>query len=287
MASNKGLGKGLGALLGDVALNQSEGGTSNIKISQIEPNLTQPRKQFDDEALTELSESIKLYGIMQPLAVRRLSSGYYQIIAGERRWRAAKLAGLTEVPALVFDADDRRAIEMAMIENIQRENLNPLEEAEGYKLLMDEYGLTQEETAEKMGKSRSAIANSLRMLSLPDKLKSYIIEGKLSGGHAKAILGLSDKTMMDSVAQKVIALQLSVRQTEELVKKCNRPIKETLTPPEVEVDYWKELEKDLTKKLNRKVKISHGAVKGTLTLEYYDMDDLDGLCNALSKINTK
>ncbi|MBO5034532.1 MAG: ParB/RepB/Spo0J family partition protein, partial [Oscillospiraceae bacterium] len=188
----RGLGKGLGALLGDAALqDQQEGqGSLSLPISQVQPALNQPRKRFEEEALQDLADSIRVHGIIQPLTVRRLSSGYYQIIAGERRWRAAKLAGLKEVPAVVIEADDRKAAELAMIENLQREDLNPIEEANGYRTLMADFGMNQEEVATRVGKSRSAIANASRLLSLPDAVQALLEEGKLSAGHARALLSL-------------------------------------------------------------------------------------------------
>ena len=190
MALERGLGKGLGALLGDAALQSQEGGSLSLPISQVEPGLKQPRKRFDEESLQDLADSIRIHGIIQPLTVRRLSSGYYQIIAGERRWRAAKLAGLSEIPAVIIEADDRKVMELGLIENLQREDLNPIEEANGYKVLMSEYGLTQEEVAQRVGKSRPAVANALRLLTLPDPVHLLLEEGKLSAGHARAILAV-------------------------------------------------------------------------------------------------
>ena len=179
MANERGLGRGLGALLGDAALQSQEGGSLSLPISQVEPGLKQPRKRFEDAALQDLADSIRTHGIIQPLTVRRLSSGYYQIIAGERRWRAAKLAGLTEVPAVIIEADDRKTMELALIENLQREDLNPIEEANGYKSLMEDYGLTQEEAAQRVGKSRPAVANALRLLALPDPVCLLVEEGQI------------------------------------------------------------------------------------------------------------
>ena len=184
-----GLGRGLNALLGDPDLQPQGEGSVTLPISQVEPGLNQPRKRFDQEALADLAESIRIHGIIQPLTVRRLSTGYYQIIAGERRWRAAKLAGLTEVPAVIMEADDRKVMELGLIENLQREDLNPAEEARGYQTLMEEYGLTQEQVAQQMGKSRPAIANTLRLLALPEDIMKLVEEGQLSAGHARAILG--------------------------------------------------------------------------------------------------
>ena len=213
----KGLGKGLGALLGDAALQSQEGGSVSLPIAQVEPGLKQPRKRFDEESLADLADSIRLHGIIQPLTVRRLASGYYQIIAGERRWRAAKLAGLAEVPAVIIEADDRK-----VIENLQREDLNPMEEAQGYRSLMEDYGLTQEETAQRVGKSRPAVANALRLLALPDAVCQLLEEGKLSAGHARAILAAPAGELQKRLARKVVEEGLSVRQTEALAKRLSR-----------------------------------------------------------------
>ena len=198
MALERGLGRGLGALLGDAALQSQEGGSLSLPISQVEPGLKQPRKRFDEESLQDLADSIRIHGIIQPLTVRRLSSGYYQIIAGERRWRAAKQAGLDEVPAVIIEADDRKVMELGLIENLQREDLNPIEEANGYKVLMSEYGLTQEEVAQRVGKSRPAVANALRLLALPDPVHLLLEEGKLPGttkkesGHGMGLANVQD-----------------------------------------------------------------------------------------------
>ena len=219
MASERGLGKGLGALLGDAALQTQEAGSLSLPISQVEPGLKQPRKRFDDEALADLADSIRQHGVIQPLTVRRLSSGYYQIIAGERRWRAAKLAGLSEVPAVIIEADDRKVMELGLIENLQREDLNPMEEAGGYRVLMEEYGLTQEEVAQQVGKSRPAVANALRLLSLPPSLHPLLEDGQLSAGHARAILSVPSPQLQEKLADKVVAEGLSVRQTEALAKR--------------------------------------------------------------------
>ena len=215
----KGLGKGLGALLGDAALQNQEGGSVSLPIAQVEPGLKQPRKRFDPETLADLAESIRTHGIIQPLTVRRLSSGYYQIIAGERRWRAAKLAGLSEVPAVIIEADDRRVMELGLIENLQREDLNPMEEALGYQALVQDYGLTQEEAAQRVGKSRPAVANAMRLLALPDAIQALLEEGKLSAGHGRAILSVPDSALQKKLAQKVVQEGLSVRQTEAMAKR--------------------------------------------------------------------
>lgn len=227
----KGLGKGLGALLGDDFLDDTSTPRSTLQlpISQVESYSSQPRKQFDPEALADLADSIRRHGIIQPLTVRKLASGYYQIIAGERRWRAARMAGLTQVPAVVIEADDRKAMELAMIENLQREDLNPMEEAEGYKVLMDQYGMTQEEAAQAVGKSRSAVANAVRLLSLSDSVRKLVEDGSLSAGHARTLLSLPAK-LQEVAADTVVKGDLSVRQTELLCKKLTQEKKAAPVP---------------------------------------------------------
>ena len=288
MASNKdrGLGKGLGALLGDDALQAQEGGSLSLPISEVQPGLKQPRKRFDDETLADLAESIRTHGIIQPLTVRRLSSGYYQIIAGERRWRAAKLAGLHEVPAVIIEADDRTVMELGLIENLQREDLNPIEEAGGYQTLMQEYGLTQEEVSQRVGKSRSAVANALRLLALPDAVHLLLEEGKLSAGHARAILAAPTKELQKKLAQKVVADGLSVRQTEAMAKRLAQAQEELQEePPQTAAPdfsiYLRAAEKDLSDRFGRKVSIINGKQKGKIELEYYNTDDLNRLLEVL------
>ena len=285
-AMQKGLGKGLGALLGDTSpLSQpgESGGVTMLPIAKVESYRKQPRKQFDDEALQDLAESIRTHGIIQPLTVRRLSSGYYQIIAGERRWRAARLAGLSEVPVLVIEADDRKAMELALIENLQREDLNPIEEAEGYKVLMEDYNLTQEEAAERVGKSRSNVANVLRLLNLSAPVRALLSEGKLSAGHARALLGLKGGAQ-EKAARAVVEGDLSVRQTEALVKKLQSPPKEPKADKPAGVDYVAEAERELSGRLGRRCHISTGKKKGKIELEYYGLDDLNDLLDALSAL---
>ena len=280
-----GLGRGLDALLGDPELQNSGEGSVSLPISHVEPGLNQPRKRFDPEALEELKQSIEVHGIIQPLTVRRLSTGYYQIIAGERRWRAAKAAGLTEVPAVIIEADDRKVMEIGLIENLQREDLNPAEEARGYKVLLDEYGLTQDQLAQRMGKSRPAVANTLRLLALPEEILVLLEEGALSAGHARAILGAPSPALQKECAQKVVKEQLSVRQTEALIKALS---KETKEKPKAELPdlalYLGELEKDLSGSLGRKVKIAHKGKKGKIELEYYSDEDLEQLLAALKSM---
>ena len=281
--TSKGLGKGLGALLGEDFLEErSENKTSLfLPISQVESCSTQPRKQFDPEALGDLADSIRQHGIIQPLTVRKLQSGYYQIIAGERRWRAARMAGLTQVPAVVIEADDRRAMELAMIENLQREDLNPMEEAEGYHVLMEQYNLTQEETAERVGKSRSAVANALRLLNLTDGVRKMVENGELSAGHARTLLSLPG-SMQEAAALSVKKGDLSVRQTELLCKKLQQQKQEKkAAKPTLTVDYTEEAGRELTARLGRPVKIVSGRKKGRIELEYYGIDDLNTLIDAL------
>ncbi|MEG0596836.1 MAG: ParB/RepB/Spo0J family partition protein [Oscillospiraceae bacterium] len=285
MASKeRGLGRGLSALLGDAALDTQQGGSVTVPISQVEPGMKQPRKRFEDEALQDLADSIREHGLLQPLTVRRLGSGYYQIIAGERRWRAAKLAGLAELPVLIIEADDRKVMELGLIENLQREDLNPMEEAGGYKVLMDEHGMTQEDVAKRMGKSRSAVANALRLLTLPDSVRYLLEEQKLSPGHARAILSLPGGERQKQLAQRVVADGLSVRQTEVLAKKLADLDKEPpVKTPAADKDkiYYERLEKILGEKYGRKVQILKGKKKGKIELEYYNPQDLEELLAAL------
>ena len=288
MASERGLGKGLGALLGDAALQSQEGGSVSLPLAQVEPGLKQPRKRFDEETLADLPDSIRTHGIIQPLTVRRLSSGYYQIIAGERRWRAAKLAGLSEVPAVIIEADDRKVMELGLIENLQREDLNPMEEAMGYRTLMEEYGLTQEETAQRVGKSRPAVANALRLIALPDAIRHLVEEGQLSAGHARALLSISSSTLQKKLAQKIIAEGLSVRQTEALAKRFAREEAQEETayaaPPDPMKLYRDAAAKDLTTRWGRKVSITMGPKKGKLEFEFYNDKDLTELLDRLSDL---
>ena len=288
MALERGLGKGLGALLGDAALQAQEGGSLSLPISQVEPGLKQPRKRFDDEGLQDLADSIRIHGVIQPLTVRRLSSGYYQIIAGERRWRAAKLAGLTEIPAVIIEADDRKVMELGLIENLQREDLNPIEEANGFKVLMEEYGLTQEEVARQVGKSRPAVANALRLLALPDAVHLLLEEGKLSAGHARAILAAPTGELQKKLAQKVIAEELSVRQTEALAKRLAKEAQEITEDRPAKEDplqiYREAAAKELSAHLGRKVTISMGARRGKVELEVYNDEDLTALLDYLGRM---
>ena len=284
MAKMKGLGKGLDALLGDEFTNEPEVKSSLfLPLSQVESCAAQPRKQFDPDALADLADSIRQHGIIQPLTVRKLQSGYYQIIAGERRWRAARMAGLRQVPVVVIEADDRKAMELAMIENLQREDLNPMEEAEGYRTLMEQYGLTQEETSQRVGKSRSAVANALRLLHLSDEVRTLVEEGKLSGGHARALVPLTAE-LQKKAAAVIIKDDLSVRQTELLVKKLTADKPQKPAKDAGSVDYAAEAARELSERLGRPCKIVTGRKKGRLELEYYGVDDLNALLDALHQL---
>ena len=283
MASKKpsGLGRGLGALLGDDVMNADAQTVTTLPIAEVESNSAQPRKYFDDAALAELAESIRLHGIIQPLTVRKLSSGYYQIIAGERRWRAARLAGLKEVPVVVMEADDRKAAELAMIENLQREDLNPMEEALGYQALIQQYHMTQEEAAARVGKSRPAVANSLRLLELDPSVQQQVVEGRLSAGHARALVPLSPALQVRA-AGTILQGGLSVRQTETLAKRLAAEKKAKRSPAANQVNYAAEAQQSLSSALGRKVRIVTGRNKGRIELEYYGMDDLNVLLEALA-----
>ena len=279
--ANRGLGKGLGALLGDAALRTDTSDNLYLPISQIEPYANQPRRHFDEEALQDLADSIREHGIIQPLTVRRLSSGYYQIIAGERRWRAARIAGLAEVPAIVIEADDRKMTELSLIENLQREDLDPIEEAEGYKTLMDNYHLTQEEAAERVGKSRSAVANSLRLLGLCPEVRQILQNGDLSGGHARALLPLKADLQLDA-ANLIVKQGLSVRQTEALCKKLAKPAK----PPKVKDNFTRpkraiEVEAALKEVTGSEVHVDYKDGKGSLKIDFYSDDMLQKFVSLL------
>ena len=288
---NSGLGRGLDALLGGGGslLERGEGGVTMLPISKVEANAAQPRKQFDPEALSDLADSIALHGILQPITVRLLQSGYYQIVSGERRWRAARQAGLTEVPALIIEADDRTVMELSLIENLQREDLNPMEEAAGYRRLMEEFGLTQEECAERVGKSRSAVANALRLLGLPAPIQAMVEDGRITAGHARALLGAADPAAQQKLAERIAGEDLSVRQTEALVKALNAPKKPAKSAPKdpLAVDYAAVAARELGEKLGRKVRIVSGRRRGRLELEYYGVDDLNDLLEALAALKRR
>ena len=285
MASQKGLGKGLGAIFEgfDEVSPSASSPYQMLPLHKVEPNPDQPRQDFDEEELQQLADSIAVHGVIQPLTVRQLPSGYYQIIAGERRWRASRLAGLYEVPAVVIEADDKKATELALIENLQRSDLNPVEEALGYQTLMSDYGMTQEETAKSVGKSRPAVANALRLLQLCPEVLEMLRAGKLSAGHARAVLTLNTAKKQISAAQKISALGLSVRQAELLCKNMSKESVEVPVQP-LHVDYVAECEKQLSKHLGRGVKIVNGKRKGRFELEFYGQDDLQILLDALLKL---
>ena len=285
LASQKGLGKGLGAIFEgfDEVSPSASSPYQMLPLHKVEPNPDQPRQDFDEEELQQLADSIAVHGVIQPLTVRQLPSGYYQIIAGERRWRASRLAGLYEVPAVVIEADDKKATELALIENLQRSDLNPVEEALGYQTLMSDYGMTQEETAKSVGKSRPAVANALRLLQLCPEVLEMLRAGKLTAGHARAVLTLNTAKKQISAAQKISALGLSVRQAELLCKNMSKEPVEVPVQP-LHVDYVAECEKQLSKHLGRGVKIVNGKRKGRFELEFYGQDDLQILLDALLKL---
>ena len=277
----KGLGLGLDALFAANDLEEAEGELLTLPIAKVEPREAQPRKNFDEEALQALADSIAQYGLIQPIVARKLDSGYYQIIAGERRWRASRMAGLDEVPVRVITADDRRTAELALVENLQREDLNPIEEAKGYKTLMEDYGLTQEETAKSVGRSRPAVANSLRLLSLSPRVMDLVEKKELSAGHARALLPLSSEKLQWDAAQEVLKKSLSVRRTEQLAARLSRePAPGTPVDP-LAVNYAAEVAEELSKLLGRKVRLVEGARGGKIELEYYDADDRENLIDAL------
>ncbi len=283
-----GLGRGLGALLGDTSLDLGQPGEAitTLPLQRVEPNPMQPRKEFDPEALQTLADSLAEHGMIQPLTVRETESGYYQIIAGERRWRAARLAGLEEVPVRILQADDRQVMELALVENLQREDLNPMEEARGFDSLIREYGLTQEEAANQVGRSRSAVANALRLLQLSAPLAELVQTGELTPGHARAILSLPNEAQRQQAAKKILALGLSVRQAETLCKNMSKPAPKP-TRVELGPDYVAECEKSLSKHLGRKVRIVSGARKGRFELEFYGPEDLNRLLFALQALEIK
>ena len=288
-SAKKGLGGGLSNLFGDdAAASLSENGAADsitqLTLTKIERNPNQPRKKFDQQTLEELAESIRLHGVITPITVRHgEKDGYYQIIAGERRWRAARLAGLKEIPAMVLEVGEGEVMELALIENLQRQDLNPIEEAEGYDRLMQQFGLTQEEIANRVVKSRSAVANALRLLGLPDEVRTMVADGKLSGGHARAVLAVSDEDKRVEAARQMVGM--SVRQAEALAKRLNK--KPSVKPPQPEafsVDYVADVEKELESVLGRKISIQQGKNSGQLTLEYYGADDLERLIEALRSL---
>lgn len=281
MAQKKGgLGKGLDLLFAENALEDA-GKAVTLPIDEIEPNRDQPRKQFDDAALSELSASIAQHGVLQPLLVRPLAGGGYQIVAGERRWRASRMAGLTEVPAVIREMDDREAAQLALIENLQREDLNPMEEAMGYRMLMETHGLTQEETAKAVDKSRPAVANALRLLHLPEEVTTLVAAGTLSAGHARAILSFDSPEKQIEMARFAVEKSVSVRELEKLAKAAKKDPKKTPPTAFQRDSFYDEVEIALSETLGRKVRVIGGEKSGTLSLEFYDKDDLKALANKL------
>lgn len=283
--TKRGLGTGLGALFGE---GYDEPENKNIQIlplSRIEPRDKQPRVNFDEAALAELADSIREYGLIQPITVRKLESGYYQIIAGERRWRASRMAGLAEVPVRVIEADEKLATELALVENLQREDLNPMEEARGYRTLIEEYGLTQEEAARRVGKSRPALTNAMRLLALAPDVMRLVEGGVLSAGHARALLAISSPQAQLDAARTVLQKELSVRKTEALSKRLAQvPPEAPPVPDIIAVDYLEEAAKALEKSLGRRVKMAETGKRGRIVLEYYGADDREALINRLMKL---
>ena len=282
MAAKKGgLGRGLDSLFSENATDDNI--AIELRLSEIEPNKDQPRVHFDEEALQELADSIEKHGLLQPLVVRPQLGGTYQIVAGERRWRASRLAGLTEVPVRVIEADDRRTAELALVENLQREDLNPIEEALGYQSLINDFNLTQEAVSEKLGKSRSAIANSLRLLSLEDEIKKYLISGEISSGHARAILSLEDKNLRIELAERILLNGLNVRQAEALSKTIQRKKPKKEKPVTVYDIELKSLCERLSSRFGTKVSLTQGKNKNKIEIEYYNDSDLERILELLDK----
>lgn len=281
MAAKKGgLGRGLDSLFADNSVEETNSSVNKLRIMEIEPNHDQPRKDFDEKALSELAESIEQHGVLQPLVVRPLTNGGYQLVAGERRWRAARIAGLTEVPVVIKELTDEEVIEIAMIENLQREDLNPLEEALGYRYMMDELKITQEQAAEKVGKSRPAVANALRLLKLPDEVREMVKNNLLSPGHARALLGFENDDLITQTAKRIVKEDLSVREVESLVKKSTKAPK--ITKQQKRDKFFSEVELALIDNLGRKVKIKESKQDaGILEIEFFDKDDLESLAMKL------
>ena len=282
-----GLGKGFGALLGESLRDDPEesAGISTLPMALVEPNPDQPRKVFDREAMEALKQSIATHGVITPITVRAAKDGYYQIIAGERRWRAARSIGLTEIPAMVIEADDSQVMELALIENLQREDLNPIEEAEGYDVLIHRFGLTQEQVADRVGKSRPAISNALRLLALPEEARDMVASGGLSPGHARAILAIQDETRRLEAIEQIAGM--SVRQAEKYARQINRAEEIENGPAQqpVSVGYLAEAARGLESHLGRKVRIEQGKKSGTVTLEFYGEEDLERLLEALNRLS--
>lgn len=286
----RGLGTGLGALFGEDSMDNDLSGALNLPIEKVEPRADQPRNVFDQDALQELADSIGQFGMIQPITVRKLDSGYYQIIAGERRWRAARIVGLKEVPVRVVEADDKRAMELALVENLQREDLNAIEEAKGYRTLIEEYGMTQEEASQSIGKSRSAVANSLRLLNLTPPVMAMVEDGDISAGHARALLTIKDEADQLRLATKVVFESLSVRQTENLAARVASLLlmkeKQQKTETTIKINYLADTERQLEVALGRKVIIKDNSKKGIIEMEYYGNDDREALIDALLKFGS-
>lgn len=279
MAKRGGLGKGLDALFVDNSTLEEEQGVQMLRLSEIEPNRNQPRKEFDREALQQLADSIREHGVLQPLLVRTIGESNYQLVAGERRWRAARMAGISEVPVIVKELDDTQAMEIALIENLQREDLNPIEEALGYQVLTEQYGMTQEEVAKRVGKSRPAVANALRLLGLPEPILEMVKHGEISSGHARALLAFESEREMLAVAEKIISHGLTVRDVERLAK----PKKEVEEEPKLSDSYFKEVEVSLINTLGRKIKVSEKkGGRGVVQIEFFNKEDLAGIANLLA-----
>ena len=292
--ASKNLGRGLSALFGDDTVTQPpvreikpRNGFQAIPLVKIEPNRAQPRRVFEEESLQELENSIRLHGVLSPITVRAAENGYYQIIAGERRWRSARRAGLETIPAMVIEADDQTMMELAMIENLQREDLNPIEEAEGFRSLIDDFGMTQDAAAERVGRSRSAVTNSLRLLSLPDEVRAMIVDGTLTAGHARAVLSLPEEADRIAAAQRIAQDGMSVRQAEAFCKKLKKPQKTDEEPKKepFTVNYYEDIQKKLEGTLGRKVYVSGKKNKGKIELEFYGNEDLERLAAALASVN--
>ena len=283
LKEKKGLGAGLDVLFAGNDLDDEPSELLTLPIGRVEPREEQPRQVFDEEALRDLADSIARYGLIQPIIVRKADNGFYQIIAGERRWRASRLAGLTEIPVRVIQADDRRTAELALVENLQREDLNPIEEAKGYRSLMSDYGLTQEETAQSVGRSRPAVANALRLLSLSSEVQQLVEKGELSAGHARALVSIPDKERQLSAAQQVIRKNLSVRKTEQLSAKLLKEATQTAkeAPSALSVDYAAEVSAELSGLLGRQVVLTDGRRSGKIELRYYGAEDREALIDAL------
>ena len=275
-----GLGRGLDSLFADNSVDELNPSVNKLRIMEIEPNRDQPRKDFDEKSLSELAESIEQHGVLQPLVVRPLTNGGYQLVAGERRWRAARIAGLTEVPVVIKELTDEEVIEIAMIENLQREDLNPLEEALGYRYMMDELNITQEQAAKKVGKSRPAVANAIRLLRLPDEVQEMVKNNLISPGHARALLGFENQELIIQTAKRIVKEDLSVREVETLVKNSQKTPK---VPKQQKRDkFFSEVELALVENLGRKVKIKESKKDaGVLEIEFFDKDDLESLAMKL------